>query len=94
MNLGQAVSLCLYELAKGAPAKTIKVEATVRSADVDRVTARLIEALQVSGYLKATNAESEQKIRRIVRRLTLSTGDATTLLGMLRQMLWKMKAGE
>jgi tRNA/rRNA methyltransferase len=94
MNLGQAVSLCLYELAKGAPAKTIKAEATVRSEDVDRVTARLIEALQVSGYLKSTNAESEQKIRRMVRRLTLSTDDATTLLGMLRQMLWKMKAGE
>ncbi|HEY4053500.1 MAG TPA: RNA methyltransferase [Terriglobales bacterium] len=94
MNLGQAVSLCLYELAKDAKAKKNNTEASAKSADLDRVTASLVKALQVSGYLKATNAESEQKIRRMVRRLTLSTGDATTLTGMLRQMLWKMNAGE
>jgi len=93
MNLGQAVSLCLYELAKGAKAKTTKAEGTVRSADLDRVTASLIEALQISGYVKTTNPESEQKIRRMVRRLSLSTEDAKTLMGMLRQMLWKMNAG-
>jgi TrmH family RNA methyltransferase len=94
MNLGQAVSLCLYELAKGAKAKTIKIEATARGADLDRVTASLIEALRIGGYLKATNAESEQKVRRMVRRLMLSTEDAKTLMGMLRQMLWKMNARE
>jgi TrmH family RNA methyltransferase len=90
MNLGQAVSLCLYELAKGAKAKTIKIEARAGSAELDRVTASLIEALRMSGYLKTANAESEQKVRRMVRRLRLSTVDAKTLMGMLRQMLWKM----
>jgi tRNA/rRNA methyltransferase len=94
MNLGQAVSLCLYELAKGAKAKKNKTEASAKSADLDRVTASLVKALQVSGYLKAATAESEQKVRRMVRRLMLSTEDAKTMMGMLRQMLWKMNAGE
>jgi tRNA/rRNA methyltransferase len=94
MNLGQAVSLCLYELAKGAKAKKNKTEASAKSADLDRVTASLVKALQVSDYLKATTAESEQKVRRMVRRLMLSTEDAKTMMGMLRQMLWKMNAGE
>ena len=94
MNLGQAVSLCLYELAKGEKAKTVKTGASASSADLDRVTASLIEALRISGYLKAANAESEQKVRRMVRRLMLSTEDAKTLMGMLRQMLWKINATE
>jgi tRNA/rRNA methyltransferase len=94
MNLGQAVSLCLYELAKGAKAKTIKPEARARSADLDRVTESLIEGLRISGYLKVANAESEQTVNRMVRRLRLSTEDAATLMGMLRQMLWKMKPRE
>jgi TrmH family RNA methyltransferase len=94
MNLGQAVSLCLYELAKGAKARKIRTEASAGSTDLDRVTDSLMKALRVSGYLPATTAESEQKVRRMVRRLMLSTEDAKTLMGMLRQILWKMNAGE
>lgn len=94
MNLGQAVSLCLYELANGTKTKTIETEASARTADLDRVTASLIEALRISGFLKVANAESEQKVRRMVRRLMLSTEDAKTLMGMLRQISWKMKARE
>lgn len=92
MNLGQAVSLCLYELAKGTMPGKGKPEATASSAEVERLTATLVEALAVSGYLKTANTDSEQKIRRMIRRLKLSAEDTPTLLGMLRQMLWKMKA--
>jgi len=37
--------------------------------------------------------DSEERIRRLVRRLRLPARDAVIWLGMLRQMLWKMNAG-
>jgi len=94
MNLGQAVSLCLYELAKGVKAGKSKPEANADSSEVERLTASLVEVLQVSGYLKTATADSALKIRRMVRRFKFSAGDTKTLMGVLRQMLWKMNAGE
>lgn len=93
MNLGQAVAVCLFELAKQAKlaiaAATQETAAT--SEDIDRVTEILLEALQTCGYLKSSaNASSEERIRRFVRRSTLSQSDAQLWLGMLRQMKWKM----
>jgi len=94
MNLGQAVSLCLYELAKVVKAGKSKPEANADSSEVERLTASLVEVLQVSGYLKTATADSALKIRRMVRRFKFSAGDTKTLMGVLRQMLWKMNAGE
>ena len=103
MNLGQAVAVCLYELARGAAkasnrtnskaiSKTEKPKSAA-SADLERITTMLIEALRASGYLgERSAAAKEEKIRRMVRRLALSSADAELWLGMLRQMLWKMKA--
>jgi tRNA/rRNA methyltransferase len=51
----------------------------------------LIDALCASGYLgQRSIAAKEEKVRRMVRRLELSSADAELWLGMLRQMLWKM----
>ncbi len=51
--------------------------------------------LRASGYLgERSIAAKEEKIRRMVRRLELSSADAEVWLGMLRQMLWKMKRPE
>ena len=103
MNLGQAVAVCLYELARGAAkasnrtssqaiSKTEKPKSAT-SADLERITTILIDALRASGYLgERSAAAKEEKIRRMVRRLELSSADAELWLGMLRQMLWKMKA--
>ena len=38
-----------------------------------------------------TAASTEEKVRRMVRRLNIAARDAPVLLGMLRQILWKMK---
>jgi len=102
MNLGQAVAVCLYELARG-PAKasnrttgktisqTEKFEFAA-AGELERITAMLIDALRASGYLgERSVAAKEEKVRRMVRRLKLSSADAELWLGMLRQMLWKMK---
>ena len=96
MNLGQAVAVCLYELARSAvPAPTVSKSRAASAGDLERLTQELLEALQVSGYLKpGSNKVADAKVRRLVRRLELRDNDADVLLGMLRQMLWKMRAGK
>ena len=102
MNLGQAVAVCLYELARDPhaappPAKRLAASA----AELERITSALLDALVASGYLKSlpagtrkrrTAAPPHEKIRRLVRRLHLSSSDADLLLGILRQILWKSRS--
>jgi tRNA C32,U32 (ribose-2'-O)-methylase TrmJ len=37
---------------------------------------------------------AEEKLRRLVRRLKLNSNDAEVLVGMLRQIDWKLRANE
>jgi tRNA/rRNA methyltransferase len=96
MNLGQAVAVCLYELVRNAGSGQRSREASAASSDeLERITALLLEALRTSGYLHLEAAAlAEEKVRRLVRRLSLSPDDAEIWLGMLRQMLWKMRSGQ
>ena len=102
MNLGQAVAVCLYELASTAkPSLIAKKPVLATSGDLELLTTLLLDALQASGYLKkptlsrATKSRSaapaEEKVRRFIRRMNLSPADAELLLGMLRQILWKLR---
>jgi len=94
MNLGQAVAVCLYELAKPCkPAAASQQHEPANSAALVRLTQILSNALECAGYSPDdAGAVSEQKIRKLVRRLNLSEKDAQVLSGMYRQMLWKMKS--
>jgi TrmH family RNA methyltransferase len=96
MNLGQAVAVCLYELARD-PAARAETEkgSPASSAEIERVMDALFDALRSSGYPKLNSSESfEAAVRRLVLRLHLQQGDAEFLLGMLRQMVWKLKQHE
>jgi len=103
MNLGQAVALCLWELARDPKAAEAGEENARKKAGIaarkgcatgaqnEQVTELLLEALRQSGYVNPVTAVSaEEKARRLVRRLNISARDAPVLLGMLRQVLWKM----
>jgi tRNA/rRNA methyltransferase len=100
MNLGQAVAVCLYELARNSRAVPKPEKHTAATAaDLERLTSLLLDALRSSGYLKASPsgsqkrrfaAPTEEKIRRLVRRLHLSATDAELTLGILRQIFWKL----
>jgi tRNA/rRNA methyltransferase len=95
MNLGQAVAVCLYELMRdpGALAEPEK-GSPASAAEVERINETLLVALRASGYPKLNTSDSfEGAVRRLLRRLRLQTGDAEFLLGMLRQMVWKMTKG-
>ncbi len=95
MNLGQAVAVCLYELSrdpKAAPHSEKPIAVT--ASDLERLTSLLLDALHASGYLKPrSTAPTEEKIRHLVRRLQLSAADAELCVGMLRQILWKLRSG-
>ena len=93
MNLGQAVAVCLYEIVRDAAiAPQPEAQSAPPSELMEQLTTVLFEALRASGYLKPkTSAYTEAKIRRRVRRLKLSPADAEAWIGMLKQMIWKMR---
>jgi tRNA/rRNA methyltransferase len=120
MNLGQAVAVCLYEFARDSKAvRRTERAVAAASADLERITMVVLDALLASGYLKSaspgtprTRANSrtesrsvespdrasarlqQEKIRRLVRRLSLSAVDANLFLGILRQILWRLRSSD
>lgn len=96
MNLGQAVAVCLYELQRSTTPKPSSQRLNRATAgDAERITETLLNALHASGYVKRGSAAStEDKVRRLIRRLNLQSGDPELLLGMLRQIVWKLTQPE
>ena len=92
MNLGQAVAVCLYEIARSVDGERPAEEIQRASAgEVEMITSILLDALRVSGYVKpGTEVVMEEKARLLVRRMNLQPGEATVWLGMLRQIAWKL----
>ena len=100
MNLGQSVAICLYEFVRQTKSRVPHVRPPLADvgkhpapvAEIDRLTTVLLDVLRTSGYVKGRIATStEQKVRRLVRRLNLSAEDAVLLTGMLRQIAWKIE---
>jgi TrmH family RNA methyltransferase len=96
MNLGQAVAVCLYELARLAqPVRKPEIHKMATSGDIDRIAELMLDALDAAGSLKSRSAAStHEKFRRLIRRHNLSAADAKFWLGMLRQVVWKLRAAE
>jgi TrmH family RNA methyltransferase len=97
MNLGQAVAVCLYELVRDSgPVLPRPIhEAPAGSAEIERIVAILLEALNSSGYTTPDRAPiTEEKLRRMAHRLSFSAVDSEVLTGMLRKILWKLQHGE
>jgi TrmH family RNA methyltransferase len=104
MNLGQAVAVCLYELARGRKlisgttlAKTHvapKEKAPANSAEIERLTQVMFEVLSTSEFIQPRAVAAEEKLRRLIRRMKLSANDAEVLLGMLRQIDWKLRSND
>jgi tRNA/rRNA methyltransferase len=104
MNLGQAVAVCLYELARGRKltsgttlAKTqvaSKEKAPAKSAEIERLTQVMFEVLSASEFIQPRAVAAEEKLRRLIRRMKLSANDAEVLLGMLRQIGWKLRSND
>jgi TrmH family RNA methyltransferase len=98
MNLGQAAAVCLYELVRSAgPEASASMPlpqeySSATMADLDRLSALWLETLHASGYLKpGTELAGDEKLRRMLHRLKVPAEDAQVWLGILRQVLWKLK---
>jgi tRNA/rRNA methyltransferase len=96
MNLAQAVAIVVYEISRGAWTTKAKNKLSSNAANmefVDRIADALLEALHFSGYINRRSAvTAEEKLRRMLRRFELSSGDGEVFLGMLRKILWKLKS--
>lgn len=96
MNLGQAVSVCLYELVRATPREmpTSKKELAT-AGEVERITRLLLDVLRDSGFIERHHAgTAEEKARRLVRRLHLPARDAEVWMGIFRQIEWKLRDGQ
>lgn len=94
MNLGQAVAVCLYEIIRDAKAPRGTAAEKVQLAgaeDLERITLVLMETLRASGYLdRRVISDVEERMRRMIRRMSLPARDAEVWLGLLRQIVWKL----
>ena len=93
MNLGQAVAVCLYELARNEePGEEPQELQKATAGDIEQIGECLLEALHASGYVKPGNDKvTEKKVRQLLLRQDISAGDAKVLLGMMRQIVWKLR---
>jgi TrmH family RNA methyltransferase len=66
-------------------------ETPATASEIERMTMQLIEALHASGYVNPA-ASTDEKVRRLVNRLQLPARDVETWLGILRQLMWKMRS--
>jgi tRNA/rRNA methyltransferase len=97
MNLGQAVAVCAYELARaGLLLAHPPGEAPHRPEPADlqalhHLFERAAHVLEVSGYFQPkSRAAMLRKLRRLLVDLDLTSSDARILGGVLAQVEWKL----
>jgi tRNA/rRNA methyltransferase len=74
------------------PADPVIPAQSASADDLDRLTTLLAETLERSGYTRRHPANSGPlQLRRLVRRMSLDTGDAAVWMGVFRQLLFKLR---
>jgi TrmH family RNA methyltransferase len=94
MNLGQAVAVCLYELvrARESGVSAGSGDSAATAGDVERLTALLREVLEETGYTKRHPANCDEgRVRRLVLRMGFVANDVPVWMGILRQILWRVR---
>jgi tRNA/rRNA methyltransferase len=95
MNLGQAVAVCLYELA-------VRIDSTevmsgpepVESNRLELLAGMVEEAMEAADYRpRALQPTNRHDLRLLLRRLSLSAHDTRRILGIFRRILWRLKHG-
>jgi TrmH family RNA methyltransferase len=96
MNLGQAVAVCLYELIRDNRVSGVSESLPLApAAEVERMTAILLDVLSTSTHMTPDRAPAtEERVRRMVRRLKVTARDAEAWLGIFRQVLWEIRHGK
>jgi tRNA/rRNA methyltransferase len=98
MNLGQAVAVCLYELAArnrqpawSGETPAAPVAAAVDSGKLDTLAGLVEQAMEAAGYSpRVMQAANRHDLRLLLRRISLSQRDIRRILGLFRRILWKL----
>ena len=99
MNLGQAVAVCLYELAgraasasESSPATPVpSVTSAATSGRLDLLAGVIEEAMRAAGYSpRAMQPTNRHDLRLLLRRLSLTAHDTRRILGLFRRILWRL----
>ena len=103
MNLGQAVAVCLYELATRAlPAeegitvekgteKTQNYSPAAASDELERLAGLVEETMIAVGYSPSSMREANRHdLRLLLRRLSPVVRDSRRILGLFRRILWRL----
>jgi tRNA/rRNA methyltransferase len=104
MNLGQAVAVCLYELASrvALPDENASVLSTdasslvsthaAASGRLDLLAGLIEETMQVAGYSPSSMRDANRHdLRLLLRRLAPSEHDTRRILGIFRRILWQFR---
>ncbi len=98
MNLGQAVAVCCYELARQGLVSNRKGSARIHRSDpatqqsLSHLFDRAARVLDAVGYLKPKSREATLlKLREFLLELGLTNYDARILGGVLAQIEWKLE---
>ncbi len=98
MNLGQAVAVCLYELAgrdteqTPSPKETDADAPPATSGELDRLAGVIEEMMLTAGYSpKEMQAANRHDLRLLLRRIEMNGADARRAVGLFRRTLHKMK---
>jgi tRNA/rRNA methyltransferase len=98
MNLGQAVAVCLYELASSAAragnGQPLSDEAipAAPSASLDLLAGVIEQTMAAAGYSpRAMQPANRHDLRLLLRRLAPSARDTRRMLGLFRRILWTLK---
>lgn len=98
MNLGQAVAVCCYELARaGAVSRRcangrVSPSAPAPVHSLEHVFERATRVLDQAGFLKPQSRDATLvKLRRLLLGLELTHSDVKILGGVLAQIEWKLK---
>jgi TrmH family RNA methyltransferase len=110
MNLGQAVAVCLYELASraftgkaGHPAsatepsanEAIENKPAASSGNLDLLAQVIDETMLSAGYSPSSmQAANRHDLRLLLRRLAPTQRDARRVLGLFRRILWRLKQAQ
>ena len=103
MNLGQAVAVCLYELATRAftdtetspeeiPHQAEIVPPAATSGNLDTLAELIERAMTATDYSpRAMQPANRHDLRLLLRRLHLNPADTRRALGLFRRILWRLE---
>jgi len=96
MNLGQAVAVCLYEVAARASdaekGTSPRSQPAPTSERLDLLAGLIEETMGAAGYSPpGMRPANRHDLRLLLRRLNLSAHDTRRILGLFRRILWRLR---